>query len=112
MGDIRRRREYTHKRVSLPIINGLKKATIAGREGTFESKVAGQRPGVECRWAEDGAGNEVRTRDLNLGKVALYQLSYSRIGSLILAKRLSASTTLFTQNAPKRFEVNDHAGQG
>ena len=26
-----------------------------------------------------GAGNEVRTRDLNLGKVALYQLSYSRL---------------------------------
>jgi hypothetical protein len=29
-------------------------------------------------WSESGAGNEVRTRDLNLGKVALYQLSYSR----------------------------------
>ncbi len=28
---------------------------------------------------EFGAGNETRTRDLNLGKVALYQLSYSRI---------------------------------
>ncbi len=27
---------------------------------------------------ETGAGNESRTRDLNLGKVALYQLSYSR----------------------------------
>ena len=27
-----------------------------------------------------GAGNEARTRDLNLGKVALYQLSYSRGG--------------------------------
>ena len=27
-----------------------------------------------------GAGNEARTRDLNLGKVALYQLSYSRTG--------------------------------
>ena len=27
---------------------------------------------------EGGAGNETRTRDLNLGKVALYQLSYSR----------------------------------
>ncbi len=27
---------------------------------------------------KNGAGNEVRTRDLNLGKVALYQLSYSR----------------------------------
>ncbi len=26
----------------------------------------------------NGAGNEARTRDLNLGKVALYQLSYSR----------------------------------
>ena len=28
----------------------------------------------------NGAGNESRTRDLNLGKVALYQLSYSRVG--------------------------------
>src|SRR4051794_27451259 len=28
-----------------------------------------------------GAGDEARTRDLNLGKVALYQLSYSRIDS-------------------------------
>ena len=28
-----------------------------------------------------GAGNESRTRDLNLGKVALYQLSYSRIST-------------------------------
>ncbi len=28
---------------------------------------------------EDRAGNGARTRDINLGKVALYQLSYSRI---------------------------------
>lgn len=28
---------------------------------------------------KSGAGNEVRTRDLYLGKVSLYQLSYSRI---------------------------------
>ncbi len=27
---------------------------------------------------EFGAGNETRTRDPNLGKVVLYQLSYSR----------------------------------
>ncbi len=27
---------------------------------------------------ENGAGNGTRTRDFNLGKVALYQLSYSR----------------------------------
>jgi hypothetical protein len=26
-----------------------------------------------------GAGDETRTRDINLGKVALYQLSYTRI---------------------------------
>ena len=29
----------------------------------------------------NGAGNETRTRDPNLGKVVLYQLSYSRFGS-------------------------------
>ena len=40
---------------------------------------------------ENGAGNEVRTRDLNLGKVALYQLSYSRI-VVILDPRWSGST--------------------
>jgi hypothetical protein len=28
---------------------------------------------------DSGAGEESRTLDLNLGKVALYQLSYSRI---------------------------------
>ena len=27
---------------------------------------------------EDGAGDEIRTRDIYLGKVVLYQLSYSR----------------------------------
>ena len=30
-------------------------------------------------YVEFGASNEVRTRDLDLGKVALYQLSYTRI---------------------------------
>ncbi len=30
-----------------------------------------------------GAGNEARTRDLDLGKVALYQLSYARILLLV-----------------------------
>ena len=38
-----------------------------------------------------GAGNETRTRDPDLGKVVLYQLSYSRMGPRILrtAARLS-----------------------
>ena len=34
---------------------------------------------ADHRWREFGAGDESRTRDLNLGKVALYQLSYSRM---------------------------------
>ena len=29
-----------------------------------------------------GAGDGIRTRDIDLGKVALYQLSYSRLGKL------------------------------
>jgi hypothetical protein len=33
----------------------------------------------QCRLASTGAGEESRTLDLNLGKVALYQLSYSRV---------------------------------
>jgi hypothetical protein len=33
-----------------------------------------------------GAGEESRTLDLNLGKVALYQLSYSRLESNIIAE--------------------------
>ena len=36
-----------------------------------------------------GAGNEARTRDINLGKVALYQLSYSRVRKSILRIFLS-----------------------
>ena len=34
---------------------------------------------IECGLLEIGAGNETRTRDPNLGKVVLYQLSYSRL---------------------------------
>ena len=42
-------------------------------------------------WAEtDGAGDGIRTRDIDLGKVALYQLSYSRLNgeTFILHRRL------------------------
>ncbi len=31
------------------------------------------------RKSRNGAGDGIRTRDINLGKVALYQLSYSRL---------------------------------
>jgi hypothetical protein len=36
-------------------------------------------PNFSTLHRESGAGDESRTRDLNLGKVALYQLSYSRV---------------------------------
>jgi hypothetical protein len=42
-----------------------------------------------------GAGNETRTRDPDLGKVVLYQLSYSRIVLMtgaILAVQIAASS--------------------
>ena len=36
-------------------------------------------PFEKTGFPESGAGNEIRTRDPNLGKVVLYQLSYSRL---------------------------------
>src|SRR3972149_9689159 len=49
--------------------------TLPPSPGGIKPETPGQRRGVSVK---SGAGNEARTRDLNLGKVALYQLSYSR----------------------------------
>ena len=38
---------------------------------------------------KNGAGNGVRTRDLKLGKLALYQLSYARFQAFRLQRYLS-----------------------
>ena len=35
---------------------------------------------------KNGASEETRTLDINLGKVALYQLSYTRIQVVLIAK--------------------------
>ena len=48
------------------------------------AKFRAYRNGQIYRFGKYGAGKESRTLDLNLGKVALYQLSYSRISSLEL----------------------------
>src|SRR5579863_10272139 len=40
---------------------------------------------------KSGAGDESRTRDLNLGKVALYQLSYSRVLLLLTSSATSSA---------------------
>jgi hypothetical protein len=42
---------------------------------------------------EIGAGNETRTRDFHLGKVVLYQLSYSRFIGLDTERRILAHAT-------------------
>ena len=36
---------------------------------------------------ENGAGDRIRTGDIDLGKVALYQLSYSRAANVIIVAR-------------------------
>src|SRR5688572_9065947 len=46
----------------------------------------------ERGFEKTGAGNETRTRDPDLGKVVLYQLSYSRRGSAILGMEKNVST--------------------
>ena len=55
------------------------------RETDLNWPASGRDPlGLQCYSQffyifEIGAGNETRTRDPNLGKVVLYQLSYSRV---------------------------------
>ena len=38
------------------------------------------------RVQKNGASEEIRTLDINLGKVALYQLSYTRVQRIVIAK--------------------------
>ncbi len=60
---------------------------------------------------KSGAGNQVRTGDLNLGKVALYQLSYSRKRAEILASNRQLSSQISDvadDERPGCPQVNDH----
>jgi hypothetical protein len=56
-------------------LQGIKLSTPHAKENP---ELQAFRP--QSRVAFSGAGNGIRTRDPNLGKVVLYQLSYSRIG--------------------------------
>ena len=50
-----------------------------------------------------GAGEGIRTLDINLGKVALYQLSYARIAVERKAKRIvRALASRFSFRVPRR----------
>ena len=45
----------------------------------YHKSQAKKNHSIEWLFLELGAGNETRTRDPDLGKVVLYQLSYSRV---------------------------------
>src|SRR5690606_39273376 len=64
-----------------------------------------------CR--KPGAGNETRTRDPDLGKVVLYQLSYSRVEPAILRPAhglsiLFASSARRAGQAARAYSKPDH----
>src|SRR6185437_6132178 len=63
--------------------------------------VAGEKQGPNRGPVQSGAGNETRTRDLNLGKVALYQLSYSRRFSDLRRRSAIVSKFLHAVNSPQ-----------
>jgi hypothetical protein len=56
------------------------------------------RAGNDSTHSEFGAGNGARTRGIKLGKLALYQLSYSRLSNIIkeLKKEIKRSFEFFT----------------
>ncbi len=66
---------------------GNKAPCCAGVAGAESAKKEGRNPGRdrhEIPALELGAGNGIRTRDPQLGKLMLYQLSYSRATALFL----------------------------
>src|SRR5260370_29085247 len=70
---------YSHRRASNELIR------VARRTGRLQcDRATATRPyaatgtySVALKWG-NGAGDRIRTGDIDLGKVALYQLSYSR----------------------------------
>src|SRR6185369_9342443 len=56
----------------------------------FASAPCHEKGKPELPFCSIGAGDESRTRDLNLGKVALYQLSYSRVRPQLYTEKSAA----------------------
>jgi hypothetical protein len=87
-----------------------KNKTSADRGSCAGSAMARGLAGSSRRrcWQPDrgeltGAGNETRTRDLNLGKVALYQLSYSRVGGAYYGMPQKSQPVLFESHGNRTF---------
>jgi hypothetical protein len=93
------------KRTAEPSQLGCKlHAQCDGLADLFDGRLVHQTKREALLPRMSGAGDESRTRDLNLGKVALYQLSYSR---MVLHYNVFATTLLLyyaTQNAASNLE--------
>jgi hypothetical protein len=77
-------------RICNPVHNRFATAPCPASRATVSREPTGRKREASASLCFcPGAGDESRTRDLNLGKVALYQLSYSRVAR----RRRSASTT-------------------
>ena len=66
---------------------------------------------VSAAWRLAEAGDRIRTGDPNLGKVVLYQLSYTRVASRKAADYIADSPFLQSQNIPHR-DGSPQAGFG
>ena len=72
----------TNQKAPAEVRRGFRSKSRDGRRASWAFQVREHRRGQMRRrplLLEFGAGNETRTRDPDLGKVVLYQLSYSRI---------------------------------
>ena len=60
---------------------GRCRAALVGEVNLYSHPTQAQKKSHSSEWLflNFGAGNETRTRDADLGKVVLYQLSYSRV---------------------------------
>ena len=91
--------------------SGLPRGTWGNRESTRAVRIAETKKGPKALSLRPrpkpgsmfGAGNETRTRDPDLGKVVLYQLSYSRVTTCCPFGRNRTLTPNFHQ--PRRSQV-------
>ena len=101
-----RRLLSAHLRCSVTRAAHVRNALRIGSKGRLHTRPAppikkGSRS-FPCKY---GAGKESRTLDLNLGKVALYQLSYSRVYAYLMILNHQASYCI------SNFSDNTHAIQ-
>ena len=91
------RLRYAPKKEYIGKIGGWNRSRtgVHGFAGRCMTTLPSSLNGLQCK--KNGAGNEIRTRDPDLGKVVLYQLSYSRFKSemRILQKKIAMSTIFY-----------------